>query len=575
MAAAFGTSAGLSQSDSALLDAVRDVRVAVADARLPLELPAVVAARSARTRLLDQLGDYVIPRLEALDAPLLAVVGGSTGSGKSTLVNSLVGLEVSSPGVLRPTTRSPVLVHHPSDEPWFSGQRVLPGLSRVTGAHADSEGPGSLRLVSTDAVWPGLALVDAPDIDSVVAANRELAAQLLAAADLWLFVTTAARYADAVPWDLLREAAERGTSVAVVLDRVPAEAVAEIRPHLASMLREQGLAQAPVFTVTETALREGLLPRDEVAPLQTWLGTLAGDATARADVVRHTLRGALDSLDSRVAALATSSAEQAGAVDTLVAVAHEAYGDAHQQVRAGMVDGTLLRGEVLARWQEFVGTGEFFRQVESTVSRLRDRFTAFVKGEPAMAENLGEALQNGVEALIANRAELAASTTARQWRTLPGGRQLLVTDPGLSRSSGNGDERIARLVRDWQGDILAMVRHEGKDRRSTARIMAYGVNGLGVVLMLVTFASTAGITGAEVGIAGGTAVVGQKLLEAVFGDQAVRELARQARERLLDRVSELYEVERLRFDDAVASLGVDPDQSRHLSAAAEAVRRSR
>ncbi len=548
----------------------------MADARLPLELPGIAAARSARTRLLDQLGDYVIPRLEALDAPVLAVVGGSTGSGKSTLVNSLVGREVSSPGVLRPTTRSPVLVHHPADGPWFSGQRVLPGLSRVTGAHADSEGSGSLRLVSTDAVWPGLALVDAPDIDSVVSANRELAGQLLAAADLWLFVTTAARYADAVPWDLLREASERGTSVAVVLDRVPAEAVGEIRPHLASMLREQGLAQAPVFTVTETALREGLLPDDEVEPLQTWLRTLAGDAVARAEVVRHTLSGALESLDSRVTALAGSSAEQADAVDTLVAVAHEAYSDAHHQVGAGMVDGTLLRGEVLARWQEFVGTGEFFRQVESTVSRLRDRFTAFVKGEPARAENLGEALQNGVEALIANRSELAASTTARQWRALPGGQQLLVTDPGLSRSgSGSGDERIARLVRDWQGDILTMVRHEGKDRRSTARIMAYGVNGLGVVLMLVTFASTAGITGAEVGIAGGTAVIGQKLLEAVFGDQAVRELARQARERLLDRVCELYEAERLRFDDAVASLGVDPDQARHLTAAGAAVRRAR
>ena len=67
--------------------------------------------------------------------------------------------------------------------------------------------------------------------------------------------------------------------------------------------------------------------------------------------------------------------------------------------------------------------------------------------------------------------------------------------------------------------------------------MAYGVNGLGVVLMLVTFASTAGVTGAEVGIAGGTAVVGQKLLEAVFGDQAVRELADQARERAARRVS--------------------------------------
>lgn len=94
-----------------------------------------------------------------------------------------------------------------------------------------------------------MALLDAPDIDSVVSANRAIAARLLSAADLWLFVTTAARYADAVPWDLLRTAADRGTSVAIVLDRIPAEAIDEIRPHLATMLREQGLPTAPIFTV--------------------------------------------------------------------------------------------------------------------------------------------------------------------------------------------------------------------------------------------------------------------------------------------------------------------------------------
>jgi hypothetical protein len=66
----------------------------------------------------------------------------------------------------------------------------------------------SLRLVPTTALQPGLALLDSPDIDSVLAENRALANQLLAAADAWLFVTTAARYADAVPWEFLRRARE-------------------------------------------------------------------------------------------------------------------------------------------------------------------------------------------------------------------------------------------------------------------------------------------------------------------------------------------------------------------------------
>jgi hypothetical protein len=567
--------AGESGEGAALLAAVTQLRAAVDAASLRLDLPGVADQRLARTRLLDQLDDYVIPRLTSLDAPLLAVVGGSTGAGKSTLVNSIVGREVSQPGVLRPTTRSPVLIHHPDDARWFTDQRILPGLARLTGAAADARGTSSLRLVGSAAIAGGLAILDAPDIDSVVAANRNLAAELLAAADLWVFVTTAARYADAVPWDLLREAGERGTSIAVVLDRVPAEAADDIRTHLEEMLREQGLGEAPLFTIVESALEDGLLPVDQSAPLRDWLTALATDAQARADVVRQTLQGALVSLDGRARTLASAQAQQLAAADTLLGAVHTAYDGALEHVEQGAQDGSLLRGEVLARWQEFVGTGEFFRQVESTVSRLRDRFTAFVKGEPPKAEHLGEALQSGVESLVANRAEIAATTIARAWRTLPGGDQVLAAEPGLARSSTDLEARLERLVRDWQGDILEMVRAEGKDRRTTARIMAYGVNGLGVVLMLVTFASTAGITGAEVGIAGGTAVVGQKLLEAVFGDQAVRELARHARERLLERVAEAYAAERVRYEKAVHDVQGQPGDPKALKAAVKAVKAAR
>jgi hypothetical protein len=557
-----------------LLAAVTDLRHAIGAATLPLDLPGSAVARQSRSRLLDQLDDYVLPRLRSIDAPLLAVVGGSTGAGKSTLVNSVVGREVTQPGVLRPTTRSPVLIHHPADGRWFADQRILPGLARVTGGPADASAKGSVRLVATEAVRQGLALLDAPDIDSVVAANRELAAQLLAAADLWIFVTTAARYADAVPWELLREAAERGTSVAIVLDRVPAPVMEEIRAHLAEMLREQGLAQAPIFAIAESALEEGRLPADQTASIRNWLTALAGDAQARAAVVRQTLSGALESLDTRAAALASASAEQAAAADALLDTARTAYDDALDAVQGGMQDGTLLRGEVLARWQEFVGTGEFFRQVESTVSRLRDRVTSFFRGDPPPEEKLGEALQSGAAVLIANHAELAASGASRAWRVLPGGEQLLAIHPELARSSESVDSKVQRLVRSWQDDILEMVREEGKDRRATARFMAYGVNGLGVVLMLLAFTS-GGLVLLEVGIAGGTAVVGQKLLEAVFGDQAVRELAQKARERLIERVAQVYDAELARFEHAVQALSVSPEHGEAVAGAAAAVKAAR
>lgn len=556
---------------SALLASVRTLREQVATTSLPLELPEVAAALTSRRHLLNQLDDYVIPRLESIDAPLLAVVGGSTGAGKSTLVNSVVGAVVSRPGVLRPTTRSPVLVHHPDDRHWFVGDRVLPGLARRTGAEP-SDDPSAVRLVASDALPAGLAILDAPDIDSVVQANRELAAQLLSAADLWLFVTTAARYADAVPWALLRQASERGTSVAVVLDRVPPEALDEVREHLRSMLQEQGLGLAPLFSVPETRLdAAGLLGPDEVGRLRSWLTALARDAKARAMVVRQTLTGALDSLSARVQTLVEATDAQVGATRALTDVADAAYADAAAHVRAGIDDGTLLRGEVLSRWQEFVGTGEFFRQVESTVSRLRDRVVAMVKGQPAPAQELGQALQSGVAALVSDHAQTAAARVARSWRGMPGGPGLLAARDGLGDASPALTEQVERLVRDWQGDVLDLVRGEGQDRRTTARVAAYGVNGVGVVLMLVTFAHTGGVTGAEAGIAGGTAVLGQKLLEAIFGDQAVRRLAAKARAALVERAQTLYAQEADRFHAAVAAVQVPRDQSRRLTAATIAV----
>jgi GTPase SAR1 family protein len=558
---------------SELVEAVTGLRDVVAASILPLSTPGQGQGESVRRELLQQLDDYVLPRLRSIDAPLLAVVGGSTGAGKSTLVNSIVGGVVSRSGVLRPTTTSPVLVHHPDDKKWFADQRILPGLARVTGGPGEESQPGTVRLVESDSLPPGMALLDAPDIDSVVQANRQLATQLLSAADLWLFVTTAARYADAVPWDLLRTAAERGTAVAIVLDRIAPETVDEIRPHLAGMLREQGLPTAPIFTVPESTLTDdGFLPPEAMGRLRAWLDALASDARARAVVVSQTLKGAMGSLSGRTASLVEASTEQDRAADGLVSAAAGNYDHATEGVKDGMTDGTLLRGEVLARWQEFVGTGEFFRQVESTLSKWRDRVTAAIKGQPAPSEDLGEALQSGVANLLVSHASAAAADTAREWRRLPGGEALVTAHPELAKPSADLIPRVEALVREWQGEVFDIVRSEGGNRRTNARIAAYGVNAIGLFLMLVSFAATGGLTGAEVGIAGGTSVLAQRVLEAIFGDQAVREMAAKARQSLLTRVSDLYAVEQARYAAAVASLGDTSGQSAALESAAARVR---
>ncbi len=571
------TLGAVTNDPTVLLAAVERLRASAGGVGLPLDLEGVDQARTARRELEQQLDDYVLPRLRSLDAPLLAVVGGSTGAGKSTLVNSVVGEEVSRAGVLRPTTRASVLVHHPDDARWFTDTRVLPGLARVAGDAAEVEDPGAVRLVASAALPAGLALLDAPDIDSVVQANRQLSKQLLSAADLWLFVTTAARYADAVPWDLLREASERGTSVAIVLNRVPPEAMEQVRVHLATMLREQGLGQSPIFTVPDVDLEDGLIPGRSSERLRGWLHSLASDSRARSVVIRRTLAGTLGSLDARAAALAAAGRGQVEALEVLHEGPEQAYRDALESVGDGVQDGSLLRGEVLARWHELVGTGEFFRSIEAGVGRVRDRLTSFFTGKELSSEPLGEALQTGAAALITSHGQVAASTAARAWKQAPGGRRLVEEHPRLSKATPDFTEKVERLIRDWQRDILEMVQEEAGSRRATARYLAFGVNGLGVLLMVVVFSATAFIpTGAEVAVGAGSAVLAQRLLEAVFGDEAVRKMAARAREDLIAKVQALYGEEQARFEQVLAeAVPVSDGPLRELESAAADVEEAR
>ncbi|HEV7824461.1 MAG TPA: dynamin family protein [Mycobacteriales bacterium] len=556
-------------SAATLTDALGVLRAVVAAVPFQLDAPGADVARRTRDGLVAQLDDYILPRLHRLDAPLLAVVGGSTGAGKSTLVNSLVGAEVTPAGVLRPTTRSPVLVCHPDDQDSFADDRILPGLSRTAEAGRDHR---TLQLLTSEALAPGLALLDAPDIDSVVEQNRELAGQLLAAADLWVFVTTASRYADAVPWEALRTAAARGTELAVVLDRVPPTAEEEIGGHLTEMLRDHGLAAAPLFVVPETPLEGPILPGDTVADLREWLAGLAADADERAAVVRRTLDGALDSLRPRIGVLRRQALGQAAASTALREDARAAYDAAIDSVRQGVSEGTLLRGEVLARWHEFVGTGEFLRTLEARVGRLRDQVTAAVTGRPLPGKDLTMALRSGVALLVLAAAEAAAERTAASWRVRPAGVTLIDAAPALGRASEGLGGEVERLVRDWQAAVLETVRTEASGKRAGARLTAYGVNATGLLVMIAVFASTHFVvTGAEVAIASGTTVVSQKLLEALFGDQAVRRLADRARADLLARVTTLLERERARYDRRVDTVGTDQQDADRLRVAESAV----
>ncbi|MFJ5773441.1 dynamin family protein [Streptomyces sp. NPDC093094] len=430
-----------------LLDALSALRDRVAAARFPLPLAGAPRARANRDDLLAQLDDYLVPRLRDPEAPLLAVVGGSTGAGKSTLVNSLVGRRVSEAGVLRPTTRTPVLVCHPEDHHWFSGMRVLPDLTRMW---VPQQEPGDdlllpgghparvLRVETADTLPRGLALLDAPDVDSLVADNRVLAAELICAADIWIMVTTATRYADAVPWHLLRTAKEYDATLVTVLDRVPHQVVSEVSRQYGALLTKAGLGEVPRFTVPElpeSAWGGGLLPATAVAQLRTWLVHHTQDAAAREHAMARTAYGVLDSLRSRMPELAGAAAAQHAAALRLTAAVETAYDSEHARVRGRLQSGAVLAGGALKRWRAF--------PLDCTARELVD------------------ALVDSLSALLLCAVTAADERVDDTWRREPAALapELQSRDPELE----GAEHRIGLAVRRWRRELEEYAEEEVRE----------------------------------------------------------------------------------------------------------------
>ncbi|MEU6279972.1 dynamin family protein [Streptomyces sp. NPDC047028] len=519
-----------------LLDTLSALRDRVAAARFPLPLAGAPRARANRDELLAQLDDYLVPRLRQPHAPLLAVVGGSTGAGKSTLVNSLVGRRVSEAGVLRPTTRTPVLVCHPEDHHWFSDQRVLPGLTRAWVPHQDPADdlllpPGEdptrvLRLETADTLPRGVALLDAPDIDSLVADNRVLAAELICAADIWIMVTTAARYADAVPWHLLRTAKEYDASLVTVLDRVPHQVVSEVSRQYGALLTKAGLGDVPRFTVPElpeSAWGAGLLPATAVAPLRSWLVHHAHDTASRNYVMARTVHGLLDSLKSRMPELAGATAAQYSAALRLTSAVDSAYDAEHARVRGRLQNGAVLAGDALKRWRAY--------PLDCTAGELLN------------------ALVGSLSALLLCSVTAADERVDDAWRREPAASTAGLTD--RDQSLEQAEHRIGLAVRRWRRELEEYAEDEV---RRLDRSVAPDAE---VVAALVATALLGGRR---------TRNAGERLGERIGANGALR-LRERAGRLLDDYVDRVMHIERERRLAPLDALDVHPEPQAELIAA--------
>ncbi len=201
-------------------------------------------------RIVATIRNYLQPRLANRGAPFNVVFAGPTGSGKSTIINSIAGRTISPSGSLRPTTIKPLV---------FSDSRRS-GTVDLGDVQFDIE-------LGDAAFLNDVALIDTPDIDSTKVTNHRSALGVLAAADVVVFVASALRYADLVPWEVLRSVTERGIPVIHVLNRITPEnsgAVIDYRRRL------RGAKMTPrIITVSEYRLGDDrLLPEPAVQLLR-------------------------------------------------------------------------------------------------------------------------------------------------------------------------------------------------------------------------------------------------------------------------------------------------------------------
>ena len=416
--------------DARLLEAtLLNLRKRIAAIPLVFDIPGADEVTAERAKLLSQIDDYLLPRVRQSAAPLLVALVGSTGAGKSTLVNSIVGTQVSQTGVRRPTTNSPVLACHPDDIHWFAENMFLPTLPRVRQEGLARPGrDGLLVLAASEGMTKGIALLDTPDIDSVVRAHYDFAYQFLDASDLWLFMTSSSRYADAPVWELLQHARDRGAALGVVLSRVPPSHRAELVAHFNAMLDANGIQAEHRFVIPETGLVDGFLPDDIFEPVRDWLTETGKHADRRVAVLSQTMAGMLDTFKVRVPRLAAHVDAQVVLRTRLRKEAETAYATALAEFDASTRDARLLAGEVLARWLDYTASGDLgaaLRSKRGLAGLRRPGKRARADGSVARYAALDTALRAALESLVLSVADRAAEQVTRVWRDNPGGAALL------------------------------------------------------------------------------------------------------------------------------------------------------
>lgn len=218
---------------------------------------AVTAARGRLDDdLLDRAGgvaDRAAERLRLSADHTVVALGGATGSGKSSTFNALVGLELASVGVRRPTTSWATActwgVNGAGELLEWLG---IPPRHQVVRDSMLDTGREAQEL-------EGLVLLDLPDHDSTEVAHHLEVDRLVRLADMLVWVLDPQKYADAAIHDrFLKPLAAHKDVMMIVLnhiDEVPVDRRAGVLADLRRLLDADGLDG---ITLVATSARDNI-----------------------------------------------------------------------------------------------------------------------------------------------------------------------------------------------------------------------------------------------------------------------------------------------------------------------------
>lgn len=402
---------------------------ALREVAFPLSVPGINELREMQGSLQTQLSTRLLPHLLEDAVPAVVVFGGSSGAGKSTILNSLVEDDISEASVIRPTTMTPVLVFHPDDALAMEGHL----LTEIC------------KTVVTESALPGIALLDAPDLDSIEEANRNMSQTLINAADLWIFVTTASRYGDHVAWSTLSEAFNRGMTTAVILNRLPARAKTAVRADLMKRMAESGMGESPLFIIDDAGATNGRLDPERVSELKDWLH-LMKTTRASKSLVSRTSKAMMPEIRRELLDLADAATAQTDAAESLKDGARTAADEPSRELTETLESGRIARGAPTTQWLSLASTGGPLASLGSGRDLLFAN-RAIAKRDRA-AHNIAEAIDDALRVILTQTLIDVRDSAATIW-------SMSYVDTSEIKVEVGIDSFVNGAISAWQADSRA------------------------------------------------------------------------------------------------------------------------